>query len=438
MPPHSIEAEQSVLGGLLICNDAYDQIADLLHEDDFFSADNRMLFAAIVGLVSTGLPADIITVAERLEADDKLRMVGGLEYLGQLAQNVPTTANIRRYAEIVKDRALRRAVIAAGNRIADSGRSLDAPVLANIEVGINALESIGAPAGADVANIRACLLEAIDAIENGTTKRVKTGITHLDLLTGGLTPGDVFVLGARPSMGKTALAMQIAVNVALRNEPALVFSMEMNKQQLTHRILSHVGNVDAHNLRCNSLTREDYDGMTAAVSILHSTPLLIDDSMHSDVSTMRAKAKTIKRKAGGLGLVVVDYLQLMSGNEGDTRNERVSELSRNVKRMARELDVPIVLLSQLNRGLESRADKRPVMADLRDSGAVETDADIVAMLYREEQYSGEWPGVAELLIRKQRNGPLGTVWLEFDGARSRFTDRAPMHRPTKSKRGFDD
>lgn len=436
-PPHSIEAEQSVIGGLLICNEAYDQIADLLREDDFFNAGNRLVYAVTTSLIAAGKQADIITVAERLEADGKLRMVGGLEYLGQLAQNVPTAANIRRYAEIVKDRALRRRVIAAGETLAESGHLLNTPISTSIETGINSLETLGLPDGESIVGIRECLLEAIDEIENGQTKRIRTGIAGFDSLTGGLTPGNVFILGARPSMGKTALAMQMAINIAMRDEPALVFSMEMSRRELTYRIMAHLGSVDAYNLRHNTLTKPDYDGMTAAVSMLHGKPLSIDDGMHSDISTMRAKAKAFKRKAGGLGLIVIDYLQLMNGVEGDTRNEKIGEISRSTKRMARELDVPVLVLSQLNRGLEGRADKRPVLADLRESGNIEQDADIVAFLYREEQYSGEWPGVAELIIRKQRNGPLGTTWLDFDGARSRFTDRAPMQRIHKGKRGFD-
>lgn len=436
-PPHSPEAEQSVLGGLLIANDAYDRIADLIRAEDFYGFGHRLIFAAAAELISAGHPADVITVAERLEAGKKLEGIGGLAYLGSLAQNVPTAANIRRYAEIVKDRAMRRALIANGVAIADAGYSLDTPVQQSIDTGITGLEGIEHPGEQEIPDISACLLETIRELEEGHSTKIKTHIAGFDALTGGLAPGDVTVLGARPSMGKTALAMQIAVNVAMRDTPVLVFSFEMSSGQLTRRTLSHLGGVDAHNLRCNSLTKEDYDGMTAAISIMHRKPLYIDDGMYGDVSPMRAKAKTVKRKAGGLGLIVIDYLQLMSGSEGDTRNDRVSEISRGVKLMARELDVPVLLLSQLSRSCEARTDKRPLLADLRDSGSIEQDADIVVFLYREEVYSGEWPGIAEALIRKQRNGPLGTVWLEFDGARSMFKDRPPMQRTKKQVKGYE-
>ncbi|RFO98774.1 replicative DNA helicase [Rhodoferax lacus] len=429
IPPHSIEGESSVLGGLLLDNDAWDRVGDVLVESDFYRYEHKLIYGAIGTLVNGSKPADVITVYEHLQSQGKAEEIGGLAYLNSLAQYVPSASNIRRYAEIVRDRSILRKLVSASDEIATNafnpqGRAVSQIVdeseqkIFNIgeqgkrnKQGFQAMDTL-------VVNLLDRVQEMADNPNDVTG--VRTGFYDFDRQTAGLQAGDLIVLAARPSMGKTALAINIAENVALNEGlPVAVFSMEMGAAQLAVRIVGSIGRIDQGHLRTGKLTDEEWPRLTEAVEKLRTISLHIDESPGLTSSEVRANARRLSRQYGQLGLIVVDYLQLMSGSNsdgGDNRATELGEISRGLKMLARELKCPVIALSQLNRSVEQRPDKRPMMSDLRESGAIEQDADIIMFIYRDEYYTKEAckePGVAEVIIAKQRNGPTGTVKLAF-------------------------
>jgi len=439
LPPHSVEAEQSVLGGLLLDNSAWDKIADLIGESDFYRADHRLIWRHISRLVEQTRPADVITVSETLESTRELDGVGGLAYLGALAQNTPSAANIRRYAEIVRERAVMRKLAEVGTGIADSaynpmGKEA-AQLLDEAESKVFAISEEGARGRQgflDMPPLLTQVVERIDMLYNrdnpSDVTGVPTGFTDLDRMTSGLQPGDLVIIAGRPSMGKTSLAINMAEYVALEaGLPVGVFSMEMGASQLVMRMLGSVGRLDQHKVRTGRLGDDDWRKLTEAVGRLNDAPMHIDETPALNALELRARARRLHRQYGKLGLIVVDYLQLMSASsQGENRATEISEISRSLKALAKELSVPVIALSQLNRSLEQRPNKRPVMSDLRESGAIEQDADVILFIYRDEVYNPDSPdkGKAEVIIGKQRNGPIGTVTMVFQGEYTRFANFA--------------
>ena len=435
LPPHSMEAEQSVLGGLLLDNEAADRVGDVASADDFYSDAHRVIYRHVMQLIANGKPADVITLAESLSSAQKLDYVGGLAYLGALVQNVPTAANIRHYAQIVRDRSILRQLAATAGEIADTaynplGRSAKM-VLDEAEAKVLHIAEQGARGAQNFHEIGKLLASVVDRIETlynrdnpSDVTGVPTGFVDLDRMTSGFQPGDLIIVAGRPSMGKTSLALNIGENVALdTGMPVAVFSMEMGAAQLALRMIGSVGRLDQHKLRTGRLVAEDWDKLSAALGRLNEAPILIDETPALNAIEVRSRARRLMRQYGKLGLVIVDYLQLMQAStQGENRATELSEISRAMKSLAKELQVPVVALSQLNRSLEQRPDKRPVMSDLRESGALEQDADVILFIYRDEVYKPDSPdkGTAEILISKQRNGPTGKVTLTFRGEYTRF------------------
>ncbi len=441
VPPHSVEGEQSVLGGLLIDNLAWDRAADLLTDSDFYRFEHRLIFSAIAGLVQAGKPADVITVFERLQGLGKAEDSGGLAYLNALAQSVPSAANMRRYAEIVRERAILRKLIAASDEIATAafnphGRAVP-QVLDEAEAKILKIGEEGSRQRSGFQSIDKLVIALLDRVnelhDNGAedVTGVRTGYFHLDRETAGLQKGDLIVLAARPSMGKTAFALNIAEHVAVKEElPVLVFSMEMGASQLALRMVGSIGRINQQNLRTGRLADDEWGRLAEAVDRLSKSQVFIDETAALTVAELRARARRMARQFGGtLGLIVVDYLQLMSGSSGGDENRatELGEISRGLKALAKELQCPVMALSQLNRSVESRNDKRPMMSDLRESGAIEQDADVIMFIYRDDYYNkdSKEQGVAEIIIAKQRNGPVGTTRLTFLKPLTRFENRAP-------------
>lgn len=437
LPPHSIEAEQSVLGGLLLENEALDRIADILVPADFYRHDHRLIYEHISNLINNNKPADIVTVAESLDNASELSSVGGLAYLGELAQNTPTAANIRRYAEIVRERAIMRKLVEVGSSIAESAytpQGRDAQqLLDEAEAKIFQIAEGGKRSSDGFMDMKVLLTQVAERIDQlfqrdnqSEVTGIPTGYTDLDSMTSGLQPGDLIIVAGRPSMGKTAFSLNIAENVALNTGlPVAVFSMEMGAVQLATRMIGSVGRLDQHRMRTGRLEHEDWDRLVSALGRLNDAPIFIDEAAGLSSFDVRARARRLHRQAGKLGLIVIDYLQLMSGAAGrqsENRATEISEISRSLKSLAKELDVPVIALSQLNRGLEQRPDKRPVMSDLRESGAIEQDADLILFIYRDEVYNPDTPdkGTAEIIVAKQRNGPIGRVRLTFLGQHTRF------------------
>ncbi len=433
IPPHSIEAESSVLGSLLLSNESFDLVVDLLTAADFYRYEHRLVFGAIGELVNAGKPADVITVHERLQSAGEGEGVGGLVYLNSLAQYVPSSANIRRYAEIVRDNSILRNLTATSDRIAASvyesnGRTVE-DLLADAERQVlsisnnivrNEIKSLDE-------NVDNFLDRLQQLAENPDQKPgVKSGYSSLDLATGGLQSGELIVIAGRPSMGKTALAMNIAEHAAFeQNLPVLVFSLEMSEAQLTQRIVGSVGRIDQNKLRDGRLADADWSRVIETVEVMRGKVIDIQDSGIDTVGSIRAIARRTARRHKKLGLIVVDYLQLMSsGNDRDeNRNTEITQISRGLKLLAKEMQCPVIALSQLNRGVENRGDKRPMMSDLRESGAIEQDADVIMFIYRDDYYTKEGskePGVAEIIIGKQRNGPTETVKLAWRPQYTRF------------------
>ena len=439
LPPHSVEAEQSVLGGLMLENSAWERVADLINEQDFYRSDHRAIWKQIVRLVDENKPADVVTVAEALESLEQLDHAGGLAYLAALAQNTPSAANIRRYAEIVRERSVLRKLVEVGAQISDSalapaGRSA-AQILDEAEARVFEIKEAGAKTTQGFLPVQPLLIEVVNRIDelynrdNPTeVTGVATGFTDLDTKTSGLQPGDLIIVAGRPSMGKTAFSLNIAENVALdANLTVAVFSMEMGANQLVMRMLGSVGRLDQHKLRTGRMAEDDWPRLAHAVGRLNETPFYIDESPGLTAMEVRARARRLARQCPSdrpLGLIVIDYLQLMSGAAGQSENRatEISEISRSLKSLAKELRVPVIALSQLNRSLEQRPNKRPVMSDLRESGAIEQDADVILFIYRDDVYNPDSPdkGTAEIIIGKQRNGPIGTVRLTFLGEYTRF------------------
>jgi replicative DNA helicase len=443
LPPHSLEAEQSVLGGLLLDNEAVDRIGDAVSDADFYSDAHRLIFQQIVRLSAEGKPADVVTVSEALGSVQKLDYVGGLAYLGVLVGNVPTAANIRHYAQIVRDRSILRQLAATAGEIADNaynpmGRAAkeildqaEAKVLHIAEQG-----SRGTQQFAEIGKLLAGVVERIETLYNrddpSDVTGVPTGFADLDRMTSGLQPGDLVIIAGRPSMGKTSLALNIGEHVALNTKmPVAVFSMEMGASQLALRMIGSVGRLDQHKLRTGRLAADDWEKLSAALGRLSEAPILIDETPALNAIEVRSRARRLTKTYGKLGLVIVDYLQLMQAStQGENRATEISEISRAMKSLAKELKVPVVALSQLNRSLEQRPNKRPVMSDLRESGAIEQDADVILFIYRDEVYNPETQdkGVAEIIIGKQRNGPIGKVDLAFLGEYTRFENLASAER----------
>ena len=428
IPPHSLEAESSVLGGLLLDNGAWDRVGDLLTDVDFYRHEHRLVYAAIGALVNASRPADVITVFEHLQSQGKAEEVGGLGYLNSLALYVPSAGNIRRYAEIVRERSILRKLVSASDEIATTAfNPRGRPVADIVDEAERKIFNIGEQGSRLKQGFQAMdtlVVTLMDRVQEmadnpNDVTGVPTGFYDLDRLTAGLQAGDLIVLAARPSMGKTAFAINIAEHVALNEGlPVAVFSMEMGAAQLAVRIVGSIGRIDQGHLRTGKLTDEEWPRLTEAIEKLRNISLHIDESAGLNSSELRANARRLARQCGQLGLIVVDYLQLMSGSSGSEENRatELGEISRGLKMLAKELKCPVIALSQLNRSVEQRPDKRPMMSDLRESGAIEQDADIIMFIYRDEYYTKEAckePGVAEIIIAKQRNGPTGMVKLAF-------------------------
>ena len=446
LPPHSIEAEQSVIGGLLLENEALDKIADILTAQDFYQHDHKTIFQHIAKLIEHNRPADIVTVAESLESTAELSQIGGIAYLGALAQNTPTAANIRRYAEIVRERAIMRKLVVVGSGIAESAYSPNGrdaqQLLDEAEAKIFQIAEGGERSNQGFQDIKVLLPQVAERIDMlfsrdnpSDVTGIPTGFSDLDSMTSGFQGGDLIIVAGRPSMGKTAFSINIAENVALglgglqSGLPVAIFSMEMASTQLAMRMIGSVGRLDQHRMRTGRLEDEDWEKLTTALGKLNEAPIFIDEGASLSSFDVRARARRLHRQTGKLGLIVVDYLQLMSapaGRQGENRATEISEISRSLKALAKELDVPVVALSQLNRSVEQRPDKRPVMSDLRESGAIEQDADLILFIYRDEVYNPDSPdkGTAEIIIGKQRNGPIGRVKLTFIGEHTRFENYA--------------
>ena len=440
VPPHSVEAEQSVLGGLLLDNLAWDRAADLLNDGDFYRYEHKLIHAAIGALINASRPADVITVFERLQSLGKADECGGLTYLNALAQSVPSAANLRRYAEIVRERAILRKLVAASDEIATTafnpqGRPVS-QILDEAEGRIFRIGEEGSRSRQGFQGMDQLVVQLIDRVnelhENGAEEvtGVRTGFYEMDRMTAGLQPGDLIVLAARPSMGKTAFALNIAENVAVHEGlPVVVFSMEMGASQLALRMVGSLGRINQQHLRTGKLADDEWSRLSEAVDKLGKAPVFIDETPALNSNELRARARRQARQCGRLGLIVVDYLQLMSGSSSGDENRatEIGEISRGLKALAKELKCPVIALSQLNRSVESRNDKRPMMSDLRESGAIEQDADVIMFIYRDDYYNKESkePGVAEIIIGKQRNGPTGDVRLAFLKPLTRFENLAP-------------
>ena len=433
VPPQSIEAEQAVLGGLMLAPEAYDIVGDSIGEHDFYRRDHQLIFRAIRELAEKSRPFDAVTLGEWFESMGEGEQVAGGAYLIELASTTPSAANIKAYAEIVRDKAVLRKLIEVGTTIVNDGFQPEgresSEILSAAEQQVFAIAEAGARGRTDFTAINTALSEAFDVLQTryaagGSVTGLSTGYTELDEMTAGLQPTDLLILAARPAMGKTTLALNIAEYAAIKSKKAVaVFSMEMSASQLALRLISSNGRVNAQRLRTGQLEDEDWSRVTSAIRMLKESKIFIDDTPGLSPDSLRAKARRLKREHD-LGLVVVDYLQLMAvpGNT-ENRATEISEISRSLKHLAKELNVPVIALSQLNRSLETRTDKRPVMADLRESGAIEQDADVIMFIYRDDYYNKENSpdkGLAEIIIGKQRNGPTGSIKLKFFGEYTRF------------------
>lgn len=437
VPPHFVEAEQSILGGIMIDPEGWDKVAGLLCEGDFYRHEHRLLFRALEELARRGQPFDVITVVNMLKSSGGLEAAGGEAYLFEIANNTPTAANIGAYAEIVREKSVLRQLIAASQDITQSAFEMEGRELRDIldlaESKIFAIaEQTGGQKGPEA--LKHILANAVDRIDHlyhseEAITGMATGFADFDGMTSGLQKSDLIIVAGRPSMGKTTFAMNIAENAAMHHKkPVLVFSMEMPSDALATRIISSLGRVELGNIRSGRLTGEDFSRIMSTVQMLSETSLYIDDTPSLSPLEVRARARRLAKEHGELGLIVIDYLQLMRvpGFRVENRTAEISEISRSLKELARELNVPVIALSQLNRSLEQRADRRPVMSDLRESGAIEQDADLIIFIYRDEVYNPESPdkGSAEVLIAKHRNGPIGKVRLAFLGQYTRFEDLA--------------
>lgn len=433
IPPQSVEAEQAVLGGLMLAPDAYDRVADLLVEQDFYRRDHQLIYRAIRELAEKNRPFDAVTLGEWFESQQLAEQIAGGAYLIELASTTPSAANIKAYADIVRDKAVLRQLIEVGTGIVNDGFQPEgresSELLAKAEQDVFAIAEAGARGRADFVQITKAMADAFDVLQTryangGGITGMPTGYIEFDEMTAGLQPTDLIILAARPAMGKTTFALNIAEYAAIKSKKAVaVFSMEMSSAQLALRLISSNGRVNATRLRTGMLEDEDWSRVTSAIRLLREAKIFIDDTPALSPDVLRAKARRLKREHD-LGLIVIDYLQLMQvpGN-GENRATEISEISRSLKALAKELNVPVIALSQLNRSLETRTDKRPVMADLRESGAIEQDADMIVFIYRDEYYNKDASpdkGLAEIIIGKQRSGPTGSCKLKFFGEYTRF------------------
>ena len=433
VPPQSVEAEQAVLGGLMLDPSAFDKVADQLNEDDFYRRDHQSIYRAIRELVEKSKPCDAVTVGEWFESQGLAELVAGGAYLVELAASTPSAANIKAYAEIVRDKAVQRKLIDVGTGIVNDGFQPEGrdstELLAKAEQEVFAIAESHSRGKQDFTPVRKALIDAFEILQvrastGGGITGLPTGYEDFDRMTAGLQPTDLIILAARPAMGKTTFALNIAEYAALKSKKAVaVFSMEMSAEQLAMRLISSLGRVNATRLRTGQLEDEDWSRVTSAIKMLREVKIFIDDTPALSPDVLRSKARRLKREHG-LGLIVIDYLQLMQvpGNS-ENRATEISEISRSLKALAKELNVPVIALSQLNRSLETRTDKRPVMADLRESGAIEQDADLIVFIYRDDYYNRENSpdkGLAEVIIGKQRSGPTGSVKLKFFGEYTRF------------------
>lgn len=436
MQPHSVEAEQSVLGGLLLSADAWDAVSEAVTAADFYRPGHRLIFRQILKLADALEPIDVITVADKLQASGELESAGGLSYLTELAQNTPSASNIRAYAQVVRERASLRSLIEVAQEIADSGFNPDGrtsdELINEAERSIMQISEQGPKAGGplDVNPLLQAALERIDELSKSDSHitGLSTGFADLDDKTAGLQKSDLVIVAGRPSMGKTSFAMNLVENAVLNQEkPVLVFSMEMPADQLIIRMLSSIGRIDQRRIRVGKLEDGDWPKLTLAINKLKDCPLFIDDTPALTPTEVRSRARKVYREHGGIAMIMIDYLQLMQvAGSSEGRTAEISEISRSLKAIAKEFSVPMVALSQLNRSLEQRPNKRPVNSDLRESGAIEQDADVIMFIYRDEVYNPESAekGTAEIIIGKQRNGPIGTSRLAFQGEFTRFENLA--------------
>ncbi len=432
VPPSSIEAEQAVIGGLMLDNSEWDNVSDLIIAEDFYRPEHQIIYRVMFQQSEDNRPIDVVTLGEALDRLHKLENAGGIDYLGELAGNARGTVNIRAYAEIVRERAILRKLIRVANEVIDSGYSPGGRTAADVlDEAEKKIFEIGDDRPRDgsprpINPILHHVVERIDELSgmDGALTGVTTGYSDLDNMTNGWQNSDLIIVAGRPSMGKTAFSMNLVENALQNsNRPVLVFSLEMPAESLVIRMLSSLGRVDQNLLRTGQLQEDDWPKLTAAVAQLKDRPLLIDDSPGLSPMEMRSRARRVKREQGDLGMIVVDYLQLMQiKGSSENRVGEISEISRSLKLLAREFECPVIALSQLNRSLEQRPNKRPVMSDLRESGAIEQDADVIIFIYRDEVYHEDSAdkGTAEIIIGKQRNGPIGTVRLAFIGKHTRF------------------
>lgn len=436
VPPHSIEAEQSVLGGLMLDNNAWDNVSESIIDQDFYRHEHRLIFRTMARLVESSSPLDVVTLSEALSKVNDLEAAGGLSYLGELAKNTPSVSNIGAYAEIVRERSVLRQLIGVANEIAgdafdtggrDSGEILDDAERKVFQIAENRPNVTGPK---EVNPLLTKAIERIDELYHSESAitGLSTGYTDLDAMTAGLQPSDLIIIAGRPSMGKTTFAMNIVEHAVISGDkPVIVFSMEMPGESLILRMLSSLGRIDQTKIRTGQLDDDDWPRLTSAVSLLKDKKLYIDDTPALSPTEVRSRARRIAREHGQPALIMIDYLQLMQvKDKSENRAGEISEISRSLKALAKELDCPVISLSQLNRSLEQRPNKRPVMSDLRESGSIEQDADVIAFIYRDEVYNEESPdkGIAEIIIGKQRNGPIGTRRLAFIGKYTKFEDLA--------------
>ncbi len=436
-PPHSLEAEQSIIGGLMLDNQAWDKVSTKLTASDFYRTEHRVLYQAIISLTQKSQPFDVVTVLDTLKSHGKLDDAGGEVYLFELANNTPSVANVSAYADIVREKSVQRQLIQVANEIADSAYSPGEREVSDLldfaESKVFAIaEQTTQDGGPET--IKSILVRAVEKIDTlyhsgDSITGLATGLKDLDEMTSGLQPSDLIIVAGRPSMGKTTLVMNMAEHAAIKgNKPVLVFSMEMPADSLAMRMMSSLGRIDQHRIRTGKLDDDDWPRVTSAVHMLSEAPLFIDDAPALSPQEMRARARRLAKEHGQLAMIVVDYLQLMKvpGFKADNRTAEISEISRSLKSLAKELQVPVIALSQLNRSLEQRQDKRPVMSDLRESGAIEQDADVICFIYRDEVYNEDSPdkGCAEIIVAKQRNGPIGRIRVAFLGKYTRFEDLA--------------
>lgn len=445
LPPYSIEAERSVIGGLMLDPQAWEKVSEVVMADDFYRPEHRAIFSVIARLADDTEPADVVTISERLDKRGELEEIGGIAYLIEMVEATPSAANIASYAEIVRERSVLRRLISTTNDINSRAYHPEGMTASEIVEDAERLifqlsgdgEKKGGPRVAS--EILSKTVDKIDELyhREGSITGLSTGFTDLDAMTSGLQPSDLIIVAGRPSMGKTTFAMNLVENATMISElPVVVFSLEMPAEQLMMRMLSSLGRIDQTRMRSGQLIQEDWDKLMSAVKMLKDRKLFIDDTAGISPTEMRSRTRRIAREHGGVALIMIDYLQLMQiPGYSEGRTNEISEISRSLKAIAKEMNCPVIALSQLNRSLEQRPNKRPVNSDLRESGAIEQDADIISFVYRDEVYHEDTPhkGVAEIIIGKQRNGPIGTCRLAFIGKFTRFEDLAP-----DAYRDFDD